>query len=57
MSCKKEGFAALLHNEVRDITVTLLSDVCKDVELEPSLLTLNGEKETIRKTAETNNGV
>ena len=57
MSCKKEGFAALLHNEVIDRTVTLLSDVCKDVELEPSLLTLNGEKETIRKTAETNDGV
>ena len=57
MSRKKEGFAALLHNEVRDITVTLLSDVCKNVELEPSLLTLNEERETIRKTAETNEGV
>ena len=39
------------HNEVRDITATLLSDVFKDVELEPSLLTLNGEEQTMRKTA------
>ena len=43
MLCKKGGFVTLRHNEVRNITATLLSDVCKDVELEPSLLTLNGE--------------
>ena len=36
MSCKKGGFVTLRHNEVRDITGTLLSDVCKDVELELS---------------------
>ena len=39
MSCQKGGFVTLRHNKVRDITATLLSDVCKDVELEPSLLT------------------
>ena len=57
MPCKKGGFVTLRHNEVRDITATLLSDVCKDVELEPSLLTLNGEQPTMRKTAKTNDEV
>ena len=44
----------LRHNEVIDITATILSDVCKDVELESFLLTLNGEEQTMRKTAKTN---
>ena len=58
MSWKKGGFVTLRHNEVRDITATLLlSDVCKDVELEPFLLTLNGEQQTMRKTAKTNDEV
>ena len=41
----------------QDIIATLLSDFCKDVELEPSLLTLNGEQQTMRKTAKTNDEV
>ena len=49
MSCKKGGFVTLRHNEVRDITATLLSEVCKDVELEPPLLILNGEEQTMSK--------
>ena len=42
---------------MRDLTATLLSDVCKDAELEPSLLTLNGEEQTLRKTAKTNDEI
>ena len=38
---------------MRDIKATLLPDV----ELEPSLLTLNGEEQTMRKTAKTNDGL
>ena len=57
MSCKKGGFVRLRYNEVRDITATLLSEVCKDVELEPSLLTLNGEEQTMSKTATKNDEV
>ena len=57
MLCKTGGFVTLRHNEVRDIAATFLSDVCKDVELEPSLLTLNGEEYTMRKTANTNGDV
>ena len=57
MSCKKGGFVTLRHNKVRDLTATLLSEVCKDVELEPSLLTLNGEEQTMSKTAKKNDEV
>ena len=57
MSYKKGGFVTMRHNEVREITATLLSDVCKDVELEPSLLSLNGKEQTMRKTAKMNDEV
>ena len=59
MSCKRGGgqLVTLRYNEVRDITATLLSDVCKDVELEPSLLTLNGEEQTMRKAAKMNDEI
>ena len=57
MSCKKGGFVTLCHNEVQDITATFLSDVWKDVELEPSPLALNGENQTVRKTTKINDEV
>ena len=57
MSCKKGGFITLQHNEVRDIKATVLSDVCKYVKLEPSLLKLNGEEQTTNKTAKENDDV
>ena len=50
MSCKKGGFVTWRHNKVRDITATLLSDIYKVVKLQASLLTLNGEEQTISKT-------
>ena len=31
------------HNEVRDFTSEMLSEVCKDVSIEPSLVPLTGE--------------
>ena len=43
LSCKKGGFITLRHNEIRDITASVLNEVCKDVELEPLLIPLNGE--------------
>ena len=54
MSRKKRGFLTLRHKEVRDVTAAFLSDVCKDVELGQSLLTLNGEKQIMRTAAKTN---
>ena len=43
MSCKKGGFVAQRHNELRDMTADLLSEVCKDVAIEPMLNELTGE--------------
>ena len=43
LSCKKGGFVSLRHNFVRDITSSLLSEVCKDVRVEPQLQPLTGE--------------
>ena len=42
---------------MRGVTATLLSDVCKDIELKPSLFTLNREEQTMRKTVKTNDEV
>ena len=42
-SCKKGGFASSRHNDLRHITVNLLSEVCKDVCVEPQLSSLSGE--------------
>ena len=42
MSCPKSGFPSLRHNEVQDVTATLLSEVCNNV-VEPHLQPLSGE--------------
>ena len=44
-SCKKGGFITLRHNEVRNMTANFLSEVCKDVTIEPQLMTLNGNED------------
>ena len=43
LSCKKGGLITLRHNELRDITASLLKEVCHDVRTEPSLVDVNGE--------------
>lgn len=43
LSCKKGGFVTLRHNNIRDITASMLGEVCKDVAIEPSLIGLTGE--------------
>ena len=50
-------FPSIRHNEVRDITAELLSEVCHDVEVEPHLqpLTLSDERFQ-QKTANTQDG-
>ena len=54
MICKKGGFISLRHNDLRDITDELLSEVCKGVENEPMLQPLTGE--TLKyQTAKTEN--
>ena len=43
MICPKGGFPTIRHNEVRDITANLISEVCSDVAIEPRLNSLSGE--------------
>ena len=44
LSCKKGGFVTLRHNIIRNITADLLTEICKDVRIEPSLQTITGEE-------------
>ena len=37
LSCAKGGFPTLRHNEIRDITTSLLTEVCSEVCIEPEL--------------------
>ena len=41
-SCPKGGFPSIRHNEIRDLTANLLSEVCNDC-IEPCLQSLSGE--------------
>ena len=43
LSCQRGGFPMLRHNEVRDLTASLLSEVCANVAIEPMLQELSGE--------------
>ena len=43
MSCKKRGYVTLRHNNFRDLTAKILSEVCCDTENEPTLVPLSGE--------------
>jgi hypothetical protein len=44
LTCMNGGFVTLRHNEVRNLTKELLSEVCKDVEMEPALEPMTGEQ-------------
>ena len=54
MTCKRGGFVCIRHDEVRDLTASLLREICRDVTTEPSLLPLDGEHLRYR-TANTTN--
>ncbi|CAB3998446.1 Hypothetical predicted protein [Paramuricea clavata] len=43
MDCKKGGFDSNPNNEVRDLEATVLSEVCKDVSIEPLLQPLTSK--------------
>ena len=43
LSCKRGGFMIQRHNELRDFTATLLTEVCHNVTIEPLLQTIEGE--------------
>ena len=44
LNCKKGGFVAMRHDDIKTFEAHLLSKVCKDVELEPQLQPVRGEK-------------
>ena len=43
LSCPTGGYPSIRHNEVRDITASLLTEVCHDVLIEPHLQPITGE--------------
>ena len=43
LSCKNGGFVTIRHNQVRNITATLLNEICNDVQIEPQLQSFSGE--------------
>ena len=46
LSCNRGGFPILRHNELWNITASMLSQVCPNVSVEPHLQPLNGEEMT-----------
>ena len=48
MVCKTGGFIHARHDNVKNLEASLLSRVCKDVAIEPSLLPVTGEEFVLR---------
>ena len=48
LSCKKGGFVAHRHDGVRNLLTSLLSQVCKNVQVEPHLQPLGNEVMNLR---------
>ena len=44
LNCQRGGFVIIRHNDVRNLTAELLSEVCHDVAIEPGLTPLSGEQ-------------
>ena len=44
LNCKRGGFVIMRHNNIRDFEANLMRLVCNDVETEPPLQPLQGEK-------------
>ena len=43
LSCARGGFPTIRHNEIRDLTANLLTEVCNDVCIEPGLQAVTTE--------------
>ena len=46
LTCKKGGYVSMRHNVLRDVEAALLTRVCSDVKVEPSLLPTDEERTT-----------
>ena len=44
LHCPKGGYTIVRHNEIRDTFANLISEICRDVAVEPLLQPLDGEK-------------
>ena len=44
LSCPTGGFPIICHNEIRDLTASLMTEVCHSVLVEPVLQPLSGEQ-------------
>ena len=55
-SCSCRGFPTLRHNDIRDITASMLTEVCHNVGVEPEVQPLAGV-EMQHKTANLEKGV
>ena len=53
MICPMGGFPTIRHNELCDITASLLSEMFHNISTEPSLQPLNGESMTHRRAITT----
>ena len=52
MICKRGGFSILRHNEIRDLTANLLTEVCHNVATEPPLQPLHVSHRSTNVSAE-----
>ena len=55
LSCSHGGFPSIHHNELRDITAELMSEVCHNVGTKPPLQPITDEH-LIRQTANREDG-
>ena len=55
LTCMCGGFRSLQHNEIRDLTASLLTEVCRNVKTEPELQPLTGETLSFRSAKREDN--
>ena len=48
LTCNRGGFSFLRHNEIRDFSAKMLTEVCPNIGIEPELRPLTGENLTLR---------
>ena len=56
LSCPKGGFPSLRHNEIRDLTTCLLTEVYHQVHVEPELQVVSDPDSFSLSTANTQEG-
>ena len=52
LNCKLGGYVTMRHNNIRNFEASLLSDICKDVKIEPELLPIGDNSTNSSNSAE-----